>query len=71
MQKETFGITAGKGMILVTVNEAVTQIASIHDLKGKDLFEAFKASPRWPQGQHNILNLVKDMMAENAKPRGW
>lgn len=68
MQNEIFGITAGKGMIWVTVNETIT---SIHVLKGKDLFEAFKASPHWPQGQHNILNRVKDMMAENAKPKVW
>lgn len=69
MQKERFGISAGNGAgtVLVTVNETVTEITSITDLKGKDLFPQFKATKQWEQGQHLLLNRVKDMMAANEK----
>lgn len=71
--KEYFGISAGKGsgVAIVTVNDTVTEITSITNIKGVDLFPAFKADPRWEQGQHLMLNKVKDMMAENAKPKVW
>jgi len=69
MQKERFGISAGNGAgtVLVTVNETVTVITSITDLKGKDLYMLFTTNKHWERIQHLMLNRVKDMMAANAK----
>lgn len=65
MQKETFGISAGKGVgtVIVSVNETVTEITSITDTNGKDLFNLFTTNKHWERIQYLMLNRVKDMMA--------